>query len=275
MLSQCVGLVLCALLPLAAGHCKITSAQGDASNNKGTALGIQANSGNSQADVTILKGQTGFGNLVQAGPVDPAKLLPAVNAIPQVSTGGTLTMTLHQINGDGAGPMTCSVDPTSKGTSFQNMQITTNVPGNNGKSNAANADFPLVAQMPAGVACTGDIAGVANLCMVKCQNPAGPFGGVVPVQSGGGGGATAHQAGTAADQVSTGGGNVAGNAGTTLNTNNATDTTFGTSKKQGNLAQGQSNQVNQGTQGQLQGKQNTANAKKGRKGHQRPRRMLL
>ena len=98
-------------------------------------------------------------------------------------------MTLHQINGDGAGPMSCSVDPTAKGDNFQDMKISTNVPGNNGKSGAANQDFPLVAQMPAGVTCTGTVAGQNNLCMVKCQNPAGPFGGVVPVQSGGNGGA--------------------------------------------------------------------------------------
>ena len=41
--------------------------------------------------------------------------------------------------------------------------------------------------MPAGVtACAGKVAGVSGVCFVKCQNPAGPFGGVVPVQIGSG-----------------------------------------------------------------------------------------
>lgn len=112
----------------------------------------------------------------------------AGNTLPQVSTGGTVTMNLHQVNADGAGPMTCSVDPTAGGDKFEDMTITTNVPGNNGRSNAANADFPLVAKMPAGVSCTGTVAGVQNVCMVKCQNPSGPFGGTVAVQTGNGAG---------------------------------------------------------------------------------------
>ena len=110
-------------------------------------------------------------------------------------------MNLHQVTADGAGPMTCFVDPTAAGTAFQAMKVTTNVPGNNGNSNAANVDFPLVAQMPAGVACTGTVAGVNNLCMVKCQNPVGPFGGTVAVQSSGSataGNATTPAAGVAA-----------------------------------------------------------------------------
>lgn len=98
-----------------------------------------------------------------------------------------MTMNLHQVNGDGAGPMKCSVDPTAAGDNFEDMTITTNVPGNNGKSNAKNADFPLVAKMPDGVSCTGNVAGVKNVCMVKCQNPSGPFGGTVAVQTGGAG----------------------------------------------------------------------------------------
>lgn len=38
--------------------------------------------------------------------------------------------------------------------------------------------------MPAGVTCTGEMAGMSAVCMVRCQNPAraGPFGGCVPVQ---------------------------------------------------------------------------------------------
>ena len=268
MYSKIVCLAICAL-PLVAGHCKITSATGDASNDKGTALGIQAGSGNSQADVTVFKGNAAFGDLVQvnirddesimiiltcnpqAGAVDPAALLPGVNAIPKVTAGGTLTMTLHQINADGAGPMTCSVDPTSKGTAFQAMQITTNVPGNNGKSNAANADFPLVAQLPAGVACTGTVAGVSNLCMVKCANPAGPFGGVVPVQSGAGTGQTS------------GTGTTGGNDTISANTSASAAGSSSTTSTQSTQNQGNSGSAAQGTQGRRKGRKHR-NGGKGR-----------
>lgn len=45
-------------------------------------------------------------------------------------------------------------------------------------------DLPLTAAIPAGQTCTGTVAGQANVCMVRCENPAraGPFGGCVPVQ---------------------------------------------------------------------------------------------
>ena len=123
-------------------------------------------------------------------------------------------MNLHQINADGAGPMTCSVDTSGTGASFQAMQITTNVPGTNGLSKAANEDFPLVATMPAGTTCTGKVGGVNGVCFVKCQNPAGPFGGVVPVQMAAGTGAGAGTTGTtgtaAAGNSTTAAGNAAG-----------------------------------------------------------------
>lgn len=103
--------------------------------------------------------------------------------IPQVSsTGGVVTMVYHQINGDGAGPITCSVSADASGKTFTAMKVTTQVPGTNGRSNAANANFPLVADMPAGTTCTGTVGASANVCLIKCENPAGPFGSVVPVQ---------------------------------------------------------------------------------------------
>ena len=78
--------------------------------------------------------------------VNPAADLAAIlkktgATLPQVSSGGTMTVTLLQVNFDGAGPMKCSIDVTAQGASFQAMTITTNVPGTNGKSNAANQDF--------------------------------------------------------------------------------------------------------------------------------------
>lgn len=42
--------------------------------------------------------------------------------------------------GDGAGPMTCAIDTAATGN-FKATTVATNVPGNNGRSNAANKDF--------------------------------------------------------------------------------------------------------------------------------------
>jgi len=85
-------------------------------------------------------------------------------------------MTFHQINADGAGPVTCSVSADATGKTFTAMTVTTNVPGTNGRSNAANANFPLVTSLPAGTMCTGTVGSTTGVCAVKCANPGGPFG---------------------------------------------------------------------------------------------------
>ncbi|GAB1522160.1 hypothetical protein RhiTH_005271 [Rhizoctonia solani] len=98
-----------------------------------------------------------------------------------VGSDGSVTMTVHQVNGDGAGPYTCDVSADASGQNFVAMKVTTNVPGENSRSQAKAEDFPLVAQMPAGTTCTGGPDG--NACIVRCRNAAraGPFGGCVPV----------------------------------------------------------------------------------------------
>ena len=50
-------------------------------------------------------------------------------------------MTLHQVNGDGAGPYTCMIDSTGTGTQWQAIDVTQNVPGKNSRSNAKATDF--------------------------------------------------------------------------------------------------------------------------------------
>jgi hypothetical protein len=93
-------------------------------------------------------------------------------------------MTYHQINADGAGPIACSVSADATGKTFTPMTVTTNVAGTNGRSTAADADFPLVASLPAGTTCTGTVGASTNVCAVKCENPVGPFGSMVLVQQG-------------------------------------------------------------------------------------------
>jgi len=106
--------------------------------------------------------------------------------MPTASDDGTVTMNFHQINQDGAGPLTAMVDGTSGGTdkaAFQKATVTKNVPGIGigGLSAAAVMDFPVEVKMPAGMTCDASVAGVNNVCVMKLQNKAaaGPFGGAV------------------------------------------------------------------------------------------------
>jgi len=195
------------LVSLSSAHCLISAASGDL-GGKGQGLGVTAKGINNQNDVTVFKASAGaFGetalvnfpsfplccfevtlthkqggnNVLATGLAAQQKITG--NTIPQISsTAGVVTMTLHQLNADGAGPMTCSVSADATGKKFVAMKVTAQVPGTNGRSNAANQDFPLVADMPAGTACTGTVGALKNVCAVKCANPAGPFGGVVLVQ---------------------------------------------------------------------------------------------
>lgn len=79
--------------------------------------------------------------------------------------------------------MTAAIDPTSGGTdedAFQPAQMLVDVPGKvAGLSGTTTTDFPVQVQMPAGMTCSGSIAGVQNVCVVRLKNPAlaGPFGG--------------------------------------------------------------------------------------------------
>lgn len=101
--------------------------------------------------------------------------------LPSMSTTGQVSMTIHQVNGDGAGPYTCAISTDATGTNFVPMTIITNVPGQNSRSRARATAFPLVAQAAPGTACTGGPNGDA--CIVRCRNDAnaGPFGGCAVV----------------------------------------------------------------------------------------------
>jgi hypothetical protein len=56
----------------------------------------------------------------------------ASSGLPTTSDDGTITMTFHQVNQDGAGPLTAMIDATSAGTdpaAFKTAQVMQNVPG--------------------------------------------------------------------------------------------------------------------------------------------------
>lgn len=110
----------------------------------------------------------------------------ASSGMPTCADDGTVKMNFHQVNQDGAGPLSAMVDGKSGGMdpkAFQKATVTKNVPGIGigGLSAAAVMDFPVEAKMPEGMTCEASVGGVDNVCVMKLQNKAaaGPFGGSV------------------------------------------------------------------------------------------------
>jgi hypothetical protein len=72
----------------------------------------------------------------------------ASSGLPTTADDGTISMTFHQVNQDGAGPLTAQIDATSGGTdpaAFQDATVTQDVPGIGigGLSGASTMDFPV------------------------------------------------------------------------------------------------------------------------------------
>jgi len=148
----------------------------DALLGGGAGAGAGANS-NAAAGTKTAKGTKEQGVSKAAGS-------GAQSGMPTSADDGTVSMTFHQVNQDGAGPLTAQIDATSGGTdpaAFKDAKVTQNVPGIGigGLSAASTMDFPVKVQMPAGMTCSGSAGGVNNVCVVRLQNAAlaGPFGG--------------------------------------------------------------------------------------------------
>ncbi|KAI0131981.1 hypothetical protein BJ170DRAFT_225777 [Xylariales sp. AK1849] len=193
-----VALGLMTTAQLVAGHAAIIKAVGDAGGS-GMALGVVTSTPRDgtkrdpfQQDATRFKGDQAatFGETVGAGDNSLETGTKAIMAetgdqLPQVSPGGMISMTLHQVNSDGGGPYTCQMSADASGTDWTAIQVTQSPPGTNSRNkDGAATDFPMKAAMPAGASCAGTVAGQDNVCLVRCMNAAkaGPFGGVVPVQ---------------------------------------------------------------------------------------------
>ena len=80
--------------------------------------------------------------------------------------------------------MTAAIDATSGGTdakAFLPAKVVRDVPGSSvsGLTPVTNTDYTMKVQMPKGVTCDGEIAGVKRVCIVRVRNQAlaGPFGG--------------------------------------------------------------------------------------------------
>ncbi|KAI0012202.1 hypothetical protein F4779DRAFT_106750 [Xylariaceae sp. FL0662B] len=190
---------LMATAQLVSGHGAITEATGDAGGS-GMALGIDTSTPRDgtrrrpfQQDTTRFRGDQAetLGETLGGGDNDLEQGTQAIMAetgdqLPQISPGGELTMTLHQVNADGAGPYSCMINDDGTGETWDDIEVTKSPPGDDSRDRDGNeTDFPLVAAIPDDQECTGTVAGQDNACLVRCQNDAraGPFGGVVPVQS--------------------------------------------------------------------------------------------
>lgn len=200
--SSVVAFSLLASSTLVAGHGAIIKATGDA-GGAGSAIGVdpstprdgtnrnpfQQDSTRFRGDAAATCGETlgGGDNDIQAGTAQVMQLNG--QTLPQVTAGGALMMTVHQVNSDGAGPYKCMIDATGTGTNWVPMTVTQNLQGNaRGRNQDTQMqDLPLNVQIDAAQTCTGTVAGQSNVCMVRCENPAraGPFGGCVPVQMAG------------------------------------------------------------------------------------------
>ncbi|OTA63149.1 hypothetical protein K449DRAFT_464520 [Hypoxylon sp. EC38] len=194
-----IALGFLAAAQLAASHGVITDATGDAGgsgSNGPRCRHLHPRDGTRrrpfQQDSTRFRGDQAdtFGETIGAGNNDLEQGTQAIMAetgdqLPQVTAGGEVKMTLHQVNADGAGPYSCMINSDGTGADWDDIEVTQSPPGEDSRDRDGNeTDFPLTAAIPADQECTGTVAGQDNVCLVRCQNGAraGPFGGVVPVQ---------------------------------------------------------------------------------------------
>lgn len=126
-----VSLLLLTAARLVASHSVIIDAVGDA-GGRGMALGVDTSTPRDgtrrrpfQQDSTRFRGASrdtvgetlaGGDNNVEAG--TRAILAETGDILPQVSAGGSLEMTLHQVNSDGAGPYTCMINADGTATTW-------------------------------------------------------------------------------------------------------------------------------------------------------------
>ncbi|KAJ5144051.1 uncharacterized protein N7515_002838 [Penicillium bovifimosum] len=106
----------------------------------------------------------------------------SVSGLPSASDDGVITMIYHQVNQDGAGPLSADIDATSGGTdpkAFKPASVIQNIPGVAGFSTSSTMDYEVKVRLPSGTKCTGIVGNIKNVCLVRVRNNAisGPFGG--------------------------------------------------------------------------------------------------
>jgi len=189
-------LVAAAFAPMARAHGVITAVSG-ANGMEGAGFGMVSSTPRDgtgrnpfQTDSSIIRDRevasgkaSACGRTLAGGTNDIADDLrqSEMAGLASIGPDGKVRMTLHQVNADGGGPYACDVDASATGTMFMAMTVETNVPGKNSRSRAKASEFPIVANMPPGMNCSGGADG--QTCIVRCRNAAnaGPFGGCVAV----------------------------------------------------------------------------------------------
>ncbi|KAK7998315.1 Mitochondrial fission 1 protein [Apiospora arundinis] len=199
MLSY-TSLILAALVSLAQSHVVFSNIQGDPGSNVSTQFGLDPAMARNctlisacQLDTNIIRDAEIDGNLVNLcgrnqliGNIDIAfhtEAAIAAGAVTQVKKGSQITIQMHQVNADGAGPYECDIDEGSNSSLMvKKLTMINNVPGVNGVSQAMVKDFNITAKMPDDFTCYG--ASPGNICTIRCRNNAvaGPFGGCFAVQ---------------------------------------------------------------------------------------------
>jgi len=153
-----------------------------AGKGKGLAAGLGLGAAAGAADAAT---SDAVGTKTAKGTQQEGQTGAGTQGLPSVGEDGIVTMTYHQVNQDGAGPLTAEVDPTSGGTdnaAFVAAEMVADVPGKIlGLSATTTTDFAISAKIPAGTVCSGTVAGVSGVCVMRLSNGAlaGPFGGSV------------------------------------------------------------------------------------------------
>ncbi|KAK8051617.1 hypothetical protein PG993_003002 [Apiospora rasikravindrae] len=199
MLSY-TSLTLTALVSLAQAHVTFLNIQGDPGSNSSIQFGIDPAQARNctlisacQLDTNLIRDAEIDANLVNLcgrnqliGNIDIAyhtENAIAAGAVTQVKKGSEITIMMHQVNADGAGPYECDIDEGSNSSLMvKKLTMINNVPGVNGVSQAMVKDFNITAKMPDDFTCYG--ASPGNICTIRCRNNAvaGPFGGCFAVQ---------------------------------------------------------------------------------------------
>ncbi|KAK8090524.1 hypothetical protein PG994_000029 [Apiospora phragmitis] len=191
---------LAALVSLAQAHVSFLNIQGDPGSNSSMQFGLDPAQARNctlisacQLDTNLIREAEIDANLVNLcgrnqliGNIDIAyhtENAIAQGAVTQVKKGSEITIMMHQVNADGAGPYECDIDEGSNSSLMvKKLTMINNVPGVNGVSQAMVKDFNIMAKMPDDVNCYG--ASPGNICTIRCRNNAiaGPFGGCFAVQ---------------------------------------------------------------------------------------------
>ncbi|KAK6541050.1 hypothetical protein TWF694_008428 [Orbilia ellipsospora] len=205
------------IIPSAAGHSCIIDSVGTAGTRRGYGLGVNLKASRTGTTTPFQKDTTAFAEVdltqakgcgkthmqadryIKGAPgYDPNSAdlvndvatqvtrMAAEYKIAQVYAGSELRLTLHQVNGDGAGPFRCILDQSGTGNNFEKnlLPVTKQVAGLGGISAALIQNNLLILKLPSNMQCGGTYGAWPNICIVRCQNAAsnGPFGGCVPIQ---------------------------------------------------------------------------------------------